>query len=167
MKKTTKIATLITALAIALILTGCSGSAGGNSSTDSNTSTNQSTSTDPLSGHSYKLTSRIEGNTTYTMSGNTIMSSTNGGTPTAVASTASNYNSLVADFNSTATFSNGTVTWASTAPAPSATYTGTYTVNGNTLTHVISGITQTFNTTDNWASMTIISATMTQTYTRQ
>ena len=168
MKKFSGIATILATLVMTFAFIGCP---------------NNPSSDDPLSGHTYKVTSiNMDGNIvtksgpnsfTQTAGGNTIVitkvSSTsytltiNGADMTSTANQddlADTYEEFSGMFEMSIVFSDGTVTFMNPGEEP---YNGTYSVSGNTVTLTLDGESSNGTTNDNWATITGNGTT----YTRQ
>ncbi len=161
MKKLSKLMILMATLTI-LALTGCSGSTGDSSSAEGSIS-------DPLTGHTYKLTSILVQNSTtisLTLNGNTVIVAENGIALDSNTPQYTNYsNAYSYMFNTTISFSNGIATMSMEGISIS---TATYSINGNSVTTVTSNpsTSMTATTSDNWATISVTkSGGVTENYT--
>ena len=162
MKKLSKLMILMATLTI-LALTGCSGSAGDSISAEGSIS-------DPLTGHTYKLTSILVQNSTtisLTLNGNTFIVAENGIALDSNTQQYTNYSNAYSYMlnNTTIRFSNGIATMSMEGISIS---TATYSINGNSVTTVTSNssTSMTATTSDNWATISVTkSGGVTENYT--
>ncbi len=146
-----------------LALTGCSGSMGSSSSAEGSIS-------DPLTGHTYKLTSiLVQSSTTIslTLNGNTVIVAENGIALDSNTPQYTNYSNAYFYMlnNTTISFSNGIATMSMEGISIS---TATYSINGNSVTTVTSNpsTSMTATTSDNWTTISVTkSGGVTENYT--